>query len=168
MSEVLSFRAFNAQLMTQYSVLASEALGSDFWVVTQPFTYYLGDKGSNRLVNVPEGYLTDGASVPQIFWNIIPPWGRWGQAAVVHDILCETLTILEDGKPKKITRKECDAVLYEAMKVLGVPSPKKEAIYTAVSAYRIAANVRKPNFDENKALLEEALRRRKAASGSYT
>jgi hypothetical protein len=166
--EALSFRAFDATLMTQYSITASEALGSDFWVVTKPFTYYLGDKYSNRQVHVPMGYLTDGASVPRFFWNIIPPWGRWGQAAVVHDILCETLTIQVDGKPEVISRKECDKTLLEAMTVLEVPSTKRQMIYGAVSVYRILANVRKPNYDRDKAYLEEALRRRYEAHGQFS
>jgi hypothetical protein len=29
-------------------------------------------------LNVPAGYLTDGDSVPRVFWSLIPPWGAYG------------------------------------------------------------------------------------------
>lgn len=155
-----AFTRFDATLMTQYSVLASEVLGDDYWVVTRDFRYYLGDKGSDRWVDIPLGYLTDGASVPQLFWNIIPPWGRYGQAAVVHDYLCEYLEIIEKGEKKSITRKECDQILKECMIVLGVPSAKVNMIYGGVSLYRMTVGNTKPTWTWKKRELEEALRRR--------
>lgn len=40
-----------------------------------------------KMVNVPEGFVTDLASVPRAFWEIMRPEGRYAYAAVVHDYL---------------------------------------------------------------------------------
>jgi hypothetical protein len=34
---------------------------------------------------VKEWYVSDGASVPQILWNIFPPFGSYLYAAIIHD-----------------------------------------------------------------------------------
>lgn len=153
-----SYTEFTAPLDVRYDTEASKILGADHWRVLKPFRFYLGQKDSERWVYVPAGYLTDGASVPQLFWNIIPPWGSYGQAAVVHDIVCEYLTITADGAPAPVTRAECDRILLEAMEVLGVPSLKRKAIYGAVCAYRVVSATDKPSTTAKKRALEASWR----------
>lgn len=149
-----SFTRFSAALQVQYDEDASEILGADHWRVCQPFRFYLGGKDTDRWVYVPAGYLTDGASVPRACWSLIPPWGSYGQAAVVHDIVCEYLSITVDGKPHSVTRTECDEILLEAMTVLGVPEAQRNAIYGAVSLYRVASGVDEPTSTAQKRALE--------------
>ena len=120
------------------------------------FRYYLGSKYSEQWVTVPAGYLTDGASVPQLLWNLIPPWGSYGQAAVVHDLLCEYLAIVVAGELVSITRERCDEIFYESMGVLGVPKWKRWVIYRGVSAYRKLARVEKPSTIPLKRKIEAA------------
>ncbi|MDP3848642.1 MAG: DUF1353 domain-containing protein [Pseudomonas sp.] len=151
-----SFTAFTAPLDVRYDAEASKALGADHWRVTQPFRFYVGSEASGEWVNVPSGYLTDGASVPQVLWSLIPPWGAYGQAAVVHDILCEYLATTKDGVPQKITRARCDEILLEAMVALGVPVAKRCAIYRAVSLYRRLSGVDAPTSTVQKRALEAA------------
>lgn len=152
------FTRFNAPLSVRYDAAASEALGADHWRVCQPFRFYLGDADTGRWVHVPAGYLTDGASVPRVLWGLIPPWGSYGQAAVVHDILCEYLSVTVDGAPVPITRARCDEILLEAMVVLGVPRWKRELIYRAVSLYREVSGVATPTTTARKRALESAWR----------
>ena len=142
---------FDRLLTTQYDPLASALLGADHWRVTAPFTYIISD---TRHVSVPAGYLTDGASVPKVFWNIIPPWGKYGQAAVVHDIICEYLTVVENGAPVRVSRAYCDSILNQAMEALGVPDYQRLMIYWAVCSYRIVANVTEPSNTALKRQLE--------------
>lgn len=130
-----SFKRFSADAMLTYSPEQSKILGKDHWVVRNSFRYYIGDKYSERWVYVPEGYLTDGASVPRIFWNIVPPWGIYGQAAIVHDYLYQHLTIMVHGNPNKITRRYADKIFLEAMTVLEVPAYLKYPMYYAVSLF---------------------------------
>lgn len=86
------------------------------------FIYELGSD-PNRLIVVPKGFRTDFASVPQIFWNILPPWGKYGKAAVLHDFLY---------KKQEFNRKFCDDLLLEAMTALDVPAWKRNLIYWGV------------------------------------
>ena len=79
-----------------------------------------------RTVVVPKGFVTDGASVPRLFWNLIPPWGRYGQAAVVHDYLYATQTT---------TRRLADDTLLEAMRVSGCGVWSYAVIYLAVRMF---------------------------------
>jgi hypothetical protein len=151
---VSSFTAFSAPLRIQYDKAASDALGHDHWRVTESFRYYIGTENSKRWITVPAGYLTDGASVPRIFWSIIPPWGAYGQAAVVHDILCEYLSIMVDGKLTPITRQRADEIFAEAMTVLKVPSHDITLISEGIALYRSVSNASAPSTRIEKRLLE--------------
>jgi hypothetical protein len=78
---------------------------------------------SGRVIEVPQGFVTDFASVPRIFWRIIPPWGEYSPAAVVHDWLYTKA---------ECTRKEADDIFLELMARLGVPLVVRTAMYWAV------------------------------------
>lgn len=149
-----SFTDFSAPLCIQYDPDASKALGADHWRVREGFRFYIGSRDSGDWVNVPAGYLTDGASVPRLFWSLIPPWGIYGQAAVVHDIVCEYLSITKDGTPFRVSRKVCDDILLQAMEVIGVPWLTRQAIHKAVALYRIASGVNAPTTTPIKRQLE--------------
>jgi hypothetical protein len=151
-----SFKRFSAEAMTTYAPEESRIIGKDHWRVMNSFRFYLGDKYSEQWVYVPRGYLTDGASVPRIFWGFLPPWGVYGQAAIVHDYLCEFLSITVEGQPVSITRKRCDEIFLEAMKVLGVPTLQRHAMFCAVSGYRIIAGINKPTSIPLRRQLEAA------------
>ena len=91
--------------------------------LTQP--YRVGTT-AGRIIEVPEGFETDFASVPRLFWRIVPPWGRYSPAAVVHDYLYST---------SKVSRKEADGIFLELMGRLGVPLWKRLAMYWAVRLF---------------------------------
>lgn len=55
-------------------------------------------KGSE--LTIPAGFITDLATVPRLFWNIISPSGRHDLAVIVHDYL------LENGWNRKQADKE--------------------------------------------------------------
>lgn len=122
---------FTAPLITQYMPDTKN------WALIPGFRYYIGEEGSNRWVDVPTAFHTDGASVPRPFWWWIPPWGEYGQAAALHDFLCTYRTIIVDGKPVSITRKEADGIFLEAMTVLEVDEFKRNTMYRCVRAYAI-------------------------------
>lgn len=114
------------------------------WKVGKAFKYCLGYEDSYRYVKVEEGFETDFASVPRVFWSILPPDGQYTQAAVLHDFLYNTRKfwvdhILPGGKqadyPVDIRRRDCDDIFLEAMKVLGVALWKRQVMYLAVRAF---------------------------------
>lgn len=150
------FTNFSAIMSVEYAHDESAILGRDIWRVTKGFRYYIGDLGSNKWVNVPAGYLTDGASSPKLLWSVVPPWGAYGQAAVVHDILCEYLSITVSGLPQAISRMEADRILREAMMVLKVPKEDMDRINLAVGLYREFSGTNRAVWHREKAALEAA------------
>ncbi len=48
-----------------------EMLGHYNWRVYEPFEFYLSDDNSD-VISVPAGFVTDLASVPRIFWTLLP------------------------------------------------------------------------------------------------
>lgn len=150
------FTAFSAPLLIQYDKHASQVLGADHWRVAQAFRYDIGHKGSQQWVTVPAGYLTDGASVPRLFWSLLPPWGSYGQAAVVHDLLCEYLSIVDHGQPKAISRERADQIFDEAMRVLRVPDLTRLSLSEGVSLYRSVGGGSSPSTTLKKRQLEAA------------
>jgi hypothetical protein len=82
---------------------------------------YLTD-GGERIV-VPAGFESDGASTPQTIWNLFPPFGPYWLAAILHDWLYR-----RTQRPKA----ECDSLLKEAMRSLGVDLVTRDTIYEGV------------------------------------
>ncbi len=79
------------------------------WILLCDIGYAVGEEGSNDVVDVPIGFHTDFASVPRPLWAFLPRWGKYGNAAVIHDYL-----YWEQSRP----RKESDSILLEGMEVL--------------------------------------------------
>jgi len=130
-----TFHQFDARLEIQYDDNASLRLDKNYWRVTKSFKYYVGNREDDIWVHVPAGYLTDGASVPRPFWSIVPPWGRYGQAAVVHDLLVEKLFYFVKGERVTISRHHADRIFLEAMKVAGVNWFLRHLMYRSVSLW---------------------------------
>lgn len=92
-------------------------------IIEEPFSFIRPNGDS---IDIPKYYTTDFASIPRLFWNLLPPDGCYAQAAVVHDFCYQF---------HKYPRKECDMVLLEGMTVLKVPGWKKWVIYQNVRAF---------------------------------
>ena len=75
--------------MSQFTkaLIVSPLADGRTWVLMESFSYDVGREGSGDTIRVPEKFMTDFASVPRLFWSIFPQWGRYGNAAVVHDFL---------------------------------------------------------------------------------
>lgn len=96
------------------------------WVICSDFGYDVGEEGSGDTIDVPVGFKTDFASVPRLLWSIMPRWGRYGNAAVIHDFLYWQ---------QERTRAEADMIFLEAMFVLKVTRFKRFLIYYAVRLF---------------------------------
>lgn len=94
------------------------------YVVHEPFDYYT-DLLPIPEICVPAGYRTDFASIPRILWRVLPPFGQYGKAAVIHDWLC-------DVEPKLCDNTTAADVFNEAMAVLGVGSFRRKVMTLAV------------------------------------
>ncbi|HDV7508706.1 TPA: DUF1353 domain-containing protein [Campylobacter jejuni] len=78
---------------------------------------------------IEKGFITDGASIPRIFWSLFPPFkSEYFSACVIHDFLCE----------RAISRKDykiADLALKEAMQVLGCSKFKIFVFYHSCNLY---------------------------------
>ncbi|ECG6032325.1 DUF1353 domain-containing protein [Salmonella enterica subsp. enterica serovar Eastbourne] len=92
------------------------------WRVYEPFEFYLSDDNRD-VISVPAGFVTDLASVPRIFWTLLPPDGKYAKAAIIHDYLYDNALR---------TKKEADRIFLDGMRVLGVPEWKRIVMYLAV------------------------------------
>ena len=167
MTGTTSFTRFDKDVAIRYAHKASDMFDKDYYYTTEPFTYHIDEYPSNKIVTVPVGFLTDGASIPRALWFWASPIGRHAQAAILHDYLCEYLTIQEDGHPVSITRKEADKIFKESLKILGVSNARANMMYGGVSAYRKVKRISKPSFNLVKRELEDELRSQLLTNG-YT
>ena len=83
---------------------------------------------TERLIMVPRGYRTDFASIPRFLWRILPPFGPYGKAAVVHDWLC-------DESPHSVDHITAAEIFNEGMTVLGVGRFKRWTMTQAVKRF---------------------------------
>ncbi len=95
-------------------------------------------------VDVPAGFVTDFASIPGVFWSVLPPDGDYAHAAVIHDYLYW----VQDRK-----REEADEILRQAMIDLEVKNWQRIAIYKGVDLFGQSA------WDKNLALKDAGEKR---------
>jgi hypothetical protein len=93
-------------------------------ILVDPFIFELDGVRSS----VPEGFVFDWASIPRVFWNIIPPRGKYSWAALVHDYLYRVHRF--DNKP--CTKEFADNVFLAIMTHYGVKKWKRKTMYYAV------------------------------------
>lgn len=80
-------------------------------------------------VVVPVGFRWDGASVPRFAQSILPRWGDYSGAALVHDYM-----YAKDCLEIK-SRKKADRILLNNMKEDGVSYIRRKLMYYAVRMF---------------------------------
>lgn len=105
--------------------LALEYLDGHNWRLLTAFNYTT-DIDSLGTITVPADFITDFASIPRGLWNLFPPTGRYGKAAVIHDYLY---------RGSGVARIDADNVFREAMEVLQVPWLTRQLVYRAVRVF---------------------------------
>jgi hypothetical protein len=102
-----------------------EQVDDQNWLVLQAFDY----QGKDKLYVVPVGQSTDFASVPRLFVWLLPRYGRWTKAAVLHDHLWRDEVGTGPGKTAYI---DADGIFRRAMRELDVPFLKRWIMWGAV------------------------------------
>ena len=92
------------------------------WELVQPFTYI----GARDSFVVPAGFTTDFASVPRVFVWLLPSYGRWTQAAILHDYLWDL------ARRGKFRKHDADGIFNRALRELGVPYLRRWVMWAAV------------------------------------
>jgi hypothetical protein len=88
---------------------------------------------------VPAGFVTDFASVPGLFTWLVPRYGRFTKAAILHDFLCD------EAKEGRFIRSQADGIFRRVMRELGVGFIRRWVMWAAV---RLGSGwgVFQPNF----------------------
>jgi hypothetical protein len=100
----------------------------DFWIVRAPLIW----AGEKRTVTVPDGFLTDLASVPRMAQGMpgFEPTGLSRRPAVLHDWLYSS---------GELPRMEADGEFYRALRVEGVHELTARTYYRAVRVFGASA-----------------------------
>jgi hypothetical protein len=96
--------------------------GFNSWELAEDFIQNL----DNETIKVPKSFKTNLASVPRLFWSIIPPFGKYSQASVIHDYLYFS---------KIYSKKESDKIFYKFMLQYGTYKWKAIVMYLAVKLF---------------------------------
>lgn len=79
------------------------------------------------LVIVPAGFDTDLASIPRIVWPVISPMNaKLVRPAILHDWLYRMT--------ESYSRKECDIIFYDSLRLEGIGVWRASMMYYAVRA----------------------------------
>lgn len=96
-----------------------QELSPGMWQLVEPLVY----QGNSQQFVVPKGFETDFASVPKLFTWLVPPYGLYTKAAVLHDFL------LHD---KPVSDSDADGIFRRAMRELGVSFLRRWIMWAAV------------------------------------
>ena len=102
--------------------LVVEELGGRLWKLRAPLIYH----GAYEALEVPAGTETDFASVPRFLWSLIPTYGRYTKAAVLHDYLCD------EAAEGRFSRCDADGLFRRSMNDLGVGYFRRHMMWAAV------------------------------------
>ena len=111
----------NQELIVKHT--GRQSWGRTLYELVQPLTFKHGVNGGGVTVKVPKGFVTDFASIPKVFWPILPPSGKYTKAAVIHDYLYRL---------PGCSRFLADSIFREVMAQLGVSFLKRCTMYYAV------------------------------------
>ena len=97
-----------------------------FYVLAREIRWIDDHSGTHEDVVVPEGFVTDFASIPRVFYSLLKPDDEYAAAAVIHDYMYWD---------QSTSRAEADLIFKYAMKDLDVGGVTTAAIYNAVRVF---------------------------------
>ena len=123
--ESLAFKkgTFQGPLDVRFmSVKSGDGYAVEMMQLLKPFSY---KDSKGEMWDVPEGFISDGASIPLPLWVVVggPFSGPYRDAAVIHDYFCYT---------KKRKWEETHDVFLEAALNRGTPEWKAEYMYAGI------------------------------------
>lgn len=90
-------------------------------------------EGNSENFIVPQGFVTDLASVPRVFWSLLPPQGGYEAAAVLHDYLCIQLARARRlNQTAPVSSTDTDGLFRHIMRSWGVGPVTRWVMWTGV------------------------------------
>ena len=105
--------------------LILEPISNDKAILLEEYVYDI----NGYLIRVPKSFITDGASVPKSLQWLYNPYGKYINAAVIHDYLYSTYN--NTG----INRTLADKIFKHIMQETGVDNRTVRRFYTAVRCF---------------------------------
>jgi hypothetical protein len=99
---------------------------ADYVRLEAPFRFESDIVGT---VTAEKGFDTDGASVPPVIRPIINPQGNLRFCSLPHDVLYWYQAVSCEPDARKVTRKEADQVIAEAMEAAGCGWLLRRTVY---------------------------------------
>lgn len=119
------------------SPLRVEDIDGQHMALLEPMRFYSAEL--RRIVFVAPPFVTDFASIPRGFWNVIPKNGKWDRPAVIHDAAYRLQLRDVTGAFFPATKAQADALFREGMAVEGVGTFTRNVMWLAVKLFGGAA-----------------------------
>lgn len=110
---------------------------ADLFHIYHSFYYHVGHKDSGNWVYIDQGFPTDGNSRPWFLGWVIPKFGRYTKAAVVHDKLYAHpwIYVSEKDESYRVDRKQADKIMREALEVLKCATWRINFVYYGLRVF---------------------------------
>jgi hypothetical protein len=103
--------------------LTVRRVDANTWSLVDELVY----RGSRQRFVVPAGFRTDFATVPRVVTWLVPRFGAYTLAAVLHDFLCT-----EGIRSGAVSAREADGIFRRVMRESGVPVLRRWLMWTGV------------------------------------
>ena len=117
--------------------LTVRRVDANTWSVVDPLVY----RGRDERFVVPAGFRTDFATVPRLVVWLVPRFGAYTLAAILHDWLCS------DGiRSGAVTSREADGIFRRVMRESGVPVLRRWLMWAGVRWGALTSELRRPGW----------------------
>jgi hypothetical protein len=99
-------------------------------------TEYVGERD---VIHIPSDFHTDLASIPRVFWSLMPPCGVYEQAAVAHDWLCT-----EGIRSGFVTSRDADGIFRRIAREGGTGFVARWILWCGVRYGALVNPIRRP------------------------
>jgi hypothetical protein len=110
------------------------------WAVVEELVY----RGKRDRFVVPAGFLTDFATVPRVVVWLIPRFGRYTLAAILHDWL-----VTQGLRTGVVTSREADGIFRRVMRESGVPVLRRWLMWCGVRWGALTSRLRRPGWSHS-------------------
>lgn len=113
-------------------------VGLGKYETTAPLVY----RGERDVITVPVGFRTDLASVPRLFWWLLPPTGVYERAATFHDFGCVNLA----AGTCLLSSRDVDGLFRRQVREDGTGLIRRWILWWGVRLGAVANPDRRPGF----------------------
>ena len=117
--------------------LTVRRVDSNTWSVVDPLLY----QGREERFVVPAGFRTDFATVPRLVAWLVPRFGTFTLAAILHDWLCS-----EGIRSGAVTSRQADGIFRRVMRESGVPVLRRWLMWAGVRWGALTSELRRPGW----------------------